>query len=163
MTHTTTTTGTPSVSTAGDGRGRAMKWGAIATAAAIAVSVICVYGDSTLSASQQASQENALPWIIGAIVVLAGLVFALAVPRLRRSPHLSGWALAAGIVGLAGFPVYWSGLSVVFGGAAVLLGLAGRHVAAGNGNSARLATAAVVLGVLAAGADVIVALVTTYF
>jgi hypothetical protein len=162
MTNIASTTGTPGTAMMRNGRSRTLIGGAIAAAAAIVVSVICVYGDQSLTASQQSSQEASLPWIIGVIVVLAGLIFGLGVPRLARGGHPAGWGLAAGIIGIAGFPVYWSGLSIVFGAAALLLGMAGRQDAARNGVSARLATAALVLGVLAIAADVIVSVVTTY-
>ncbi len=120
MTHITSAPQT--ASPAHEGRIRALRWGAPAAIVAAVLSIISVYGDGTLSGSQQASQEAALPWIIAVVVVLTGLLFGLGVPRLLRSRNLSGWGLALGIVGILALAAYWSGASVVFGTAAVLAG-----------------------------------------
>jgi hypothetical protein len=160
MTEITSTPRTSSASVAGNGRSRSLRWGLPALAAAAAVSVIGVYGDHTLTASQGASQEAALPWIIGVLAVLGGLIFGLGIPRLLRGHSPSGWALAAGILGLATLAVYWSGLPVVLGTAALLLGTTGRRNASMQGNTAKLATAAAVIGTLAVGIDVVGTIVT---
>jgi hypothetical protein len=160
MTHITSAPQT--ASQAHEGRIRTLRWGAPAAIVAAAVSVISVYGDGTLSGSQQASQEAALPWIIAVVVVLTGLLFGLAVPRLLRSRNLSGWGLALGIVGILALAAYWSGASVVFGTAAVLAGAAARRVARMEGRTAKLAVAATVVGVLAIGADIIGTIVSNY-
>lgn len=152
MTHTISSTETQ---TANTGRIRSLRWGAPAVLAAAALSVFSVYGDGTLSGAQQASQEAALPWIIVVTVIVAGLLFGLAVPRLLRSRSMSGWSLAFGAAGILTLPAYWSGLPVIFGAAALLTATTARHAARVDGNPARLATAATVLGVLAIAADVI--------
>ena len=162
MTDIATTPATPGVSTADHARGRGLRWGVPAVAVAAALSAISVYGDHTLTASQRASQEHALPVIIGVAVVLGGLIFGLAVPRLLRGRHLPGWALAAGILGLAALAAYWSGLPVVVGTAALLLATTGRRLAATRAQPANLAIAGAVLGALAIGADVIGTIVSTY-
>lgn len=122
MTHITSAPQT--ASPAHEGRIRTLRWGVPAAIVAAVLSIISVYGDGTLSGSQQASQEAALPWIIAVVVVLTGLLFGLGVPRLLRSRNLSGWGLALGIVGILALAAYWSGASVVFGTAAVLAGTA---------------------------------------
>jgi len=139
--------------TASTDRIRSLRWAAPAVVAAAALSIFSVYGDGTLSASQQASQEAALPWIIAVMVVLSGLLFGLAVPRLLRSRSMSGWALALGLVGILTLPAYWSGLGVIFGAAALLVATTARRAARADGHPARLAAAAAVLGVLAIAAD----------
>jgi hypothetical protein len=150
-----------STETANTDRIRSLRWGAPAVVAAAALSVFSVYGDGTLSASQQASQEAALPWIIAVAVIVAGLLFGLAVPRLLRSQSTSGWALALGLIGILTLAAYWSGLPIVFGAAALLAGTTARRLARVDGGTARLATAATVLGVLAIAADIIGIIVST--
>lgn len=160
MTHITSAPQT--ASPAHEGRIRTLRWGAPAAIVAAAVSIISVYGDGTLSGSQRASQEAALPWIIAVVVILTGLLFGLGVPRLLRSRNLSGWGLALGIVGILALAAYWSGASVVFGTAAVLAGTVGRRVARMEGRTAKLAVAATVVGLLAIGADIIGTIVSNY-
>ena len=141
-------------SAAHDDRIRSLRWAAPAMVVAAALSVAGVYGDHSLSSSQQASQEAALPWIIAVIVVLSGLIFGLGVPRLLRSRSTPGWALALGLAGILALAAYWSGLPVVFGTAALLAGTTGRRLARADGRTAGLATAATVIGLLAIGADI---------
>ena len=160
MTHITSAPQT--ASPAHEGRIRTLRWGAPAAIVAAAVSIISVYGDGTLSGSQRASQEAALPWIIAVVVILTGLLFGLGVPRLLRSRNLSGWGLALGIVGILALAAYWSGASVVFGTAAVLAGTVGPRVARMEGRTAKLAVAATVVGLLAIGADIIGTIVSNY-
>lgn len=162
MTDITSTARTSDVRVADHARSRSLRWGVPAVAVAAALSAISVYGDHTLTASQRASQEHVLPVIIGVAVVLGGLIFGLAVPRLLRGQHLPGWALAVGILGLAALAAYWSGLPVVFGTAALLLAITGRRLAATRAEPAKLATAAAVIGALAIGAGVIGTIVSTY-
>jgi hypothetical protein len=159
---TNITSAPQTASQADEGRIRTLRWGAPAAIVAAAVSVISVYGDGTLSASQRASQEAALPWIIAVVVVLTGLLFGLGVPRLLRSRNLSGWGLALGIVGILALAAYWSGASVVFGTAAVLAGAAGRRVARMESRTAKLAVTATAVGLLAIGADIIGTIISAY-
>ena len=129
--------------------------------AAVALSVFSVYADGSLSGSQQASQEAALPWIIAVAVIVGGLLFGLVVPRLLRSRSISGCALALGLAGILTMAAYWSGLPVIFGAAALLVGTTARRAARADGNPSRLATAATVLGVLAIAANIIGIIVST--
>lgn len=162
MTDITSTSAAPGMNAADHARSRSLRWGVPAVAVAAALSAFSVYGDHTLTASQRASQEAALPLIIGIAVVVGGLLYGLGVPRLVRSQRLSGWALAAGILGLAALAAYWSGLPVVLGTAAVLLGASGRRLAAIEARPAKLATAAAVIGALVIGLDVIATILGTY-
>jgi hypothetical protein len=152
MTHTISSTETQTAST---GRTRSLRWGTPAVLTAAALSIFSVYGDRTLSGAQQANQEAALPWIIAVTVLVAGLLFGLAVPRLLRSRRMSGWSLALGVAGILTLPAYWSGLPVIFGAAALLTAVTARRQTRADGNPARLATAATVVGVLAIAADII--------
>jgi hypothetical protein len=78
---------------------------------------------------------------LGFSLVLAAVLFGLAIPRIER-PARAG--LIAGVLALLSVAVFWSGLPFVLGPAAVVLGLLGRardERAAG--------TVAVALGALA--------------
>jgi hypothetical protein len=79
-------------------------------------------------------------------VVVLGLVYAFVVARGLRQESAGGRALTLGVVGvLLCVPAYWSGLPLVLGSAALLLGHAGRRASSGSGQ----ATAGFVLGALA--------------
>lgn len=155
MTRTISSTQTPNTD-----RIRGLRWGAPAVLAAAALATLGVYGDNTLTSAQQAHQEAALPWVIAVAVIVGGLLFGLAVPRLLHSRSIGGWALALGLAGVATLAAFWSGLPVVFGAAALLAGLTGRRLARVDGNPAKLATAATVLGALAIVADVVALIVS---
>jgi hypothetical protein len=123
-----------------------IRWGLGALAVAIGSAIYGAYGDP----HPKANQEHAVPGICAVLVVVAVLGFGLLVPAgLRalaaRRGSWSGGALALGIVALLSVPVsFWSGLPVLLGTAAVLLGAAGRRAAIG-----KLTTAAFVLGWIA--------------
>jgi hypothetical protein len=78
-------------------------------------------------------------------LLAVGLLYPLVVaPGLRRE-RADGRALVLGILGvLLILPAFWSGLPMILGAAAALLGYAGRRSAAGAGR----ATTALVLGTL---------------
>ena len=74
-----------------------------------------------------------------------------------RTRRWSGTALAMGIVGVVLVPIAsWSGLPVVIGTAAALLGIGGRDAASGRGRA--LATWSVALGAVAAIGSVVFAI-----
>lgn len=75
---------------------------------------------------------------------------------------MSGWALVLGLAGIAVLAAHWSGLPVVFGAAAVLAGTTARRLARADGRTARLATTAAVVGVLAIGVDIVGIIVSAY-
>lgn len=135
---------------------RSIRWGLASLAVGAAVAVYGAYGDP----HPKASQEHAVPFICGVLAVVAVAIFGALVPAgLRgitsRPGRWSGWALTVGIVALVATPVaFWSGLPVVLGTAAALLGAAGRQGAGGRGR----ATAALWLGAFAAVASVAVSL-----
>lgn len=84
--------------------------------------------------------------MIPGIVAVAVLVFGLVVPRARRTDTQGWWSLALGIpAALLTLPAFWSGLPLVLGTAAALLGSEGRLAERGSGK----AIAGLVLGALA--------------
>lgn len=85
--------------------------------------------------------------VVGAgLVVIGGLVYFLAVPRARRTRSEGAWSLGLGVpAALLTLPAFWSGLPLVLGAAAVLLGNEGRFGPRGSGK----AIAGLVLGALA--------------
>ena len=91
------------------------------------------------------SAVEALSMVVFDLVVV-GLLYPLVVVRGLRHESASGRALALGIIGvLLIVPAAWSGLPIILGAAAALLGYAGRRASTGAGK----ATAAFVIGVLA--------------
>ncbi len=66
--------------------------------------------------------------ILGVVAVAAALVFGFVVPRGLRHETAGGRALAMAVVGaLLVVPAFWSGLPVVLGSGATLLGYAGKR------------------------------------
>ena len=79
------------------------------------------------------------------IPLLTAAVFALVVARGLRHESAGGRGIALGVIGLLAAPiVFWSGIPLVLGAGATLLGQAGRRADEGSGK----AIAAFVLGVL---------------
>jgi len=118
---------TPAVSRTG-AYVRVIRWGVVALAASAAIAWYGAYGDPHPKADQEAAVPAIIAVMAGAIVVLYG---ALVAPGLRgastRPGRWAGIGLALGILGLVAVPVAsWSGLPVVLGTAAVLLGGAAR-------------------------------------
>src|SRR5262249_5775343 len=111
----------------------------LATLGAAATAWYGAYGDSR----RIAEQVNAVPFLIGADVVISALVFGLLVPwAAGRGSRAAGWGLATGIVAIVATPLaFWSGVPLLFGAAGVLLGLAARRAAGG-----KMATSAIVVG-----------------
>ena len=79
------------------------------------------------------------------IALLTAAIFGLVVARGLRHVAAGGRGIAMGVVGLLLVPVaFWSGIPLVLGAGATLLGQAGRRADTGSGR----AIAAFVLGVL---------------
>jgi hypothetical protein len=139
-------------------RVRAIRWGLVALVVAIAVDVYGAYGD----AHPKASQESAVPFVGVVVAAIAIALFGLIVPMgLRgiaaRTRLWSGTALTMAIVGVVLVPIAsWSGLPVVIGSAAALLGVAGRAAATTGGRA--LATWSVALGAAAAIGSIVFAI-----
>jgi hypothetical protein len=108
---------------------------------AIAVAVL----GSALSWQGANSRSEAIGEVVFILVVTAA-IFGLVVARGLRRPAAGGRGLAMGVVGLLAVPVlFWSGLPLVLGAAATVLGHAGKRADVGSGK----AIASYVLGVLA--------------
>jgi FtsH-binding integral membrane protein len=79
------------------------------------------------------------------IALLTAAIFGLVVARGLRHVAAGGRGIALGVIGLIAVPVaFWSGIPLVLGAGATLLGQAGRRADTGSGK----AIAAFVLGVL---------------
>ena len=120
---------------------RRMRAASLTIVGSAATAFYAAYGDP----APKASQEHAVPFLVGADVVIALLVFGLLVPwALRSAGRAAGWGLGLSVFGLIAMLVtFWSGALVIVGGAGVLLGMSARRAAASDGRSAGLATAAV--------------------
>ena len=159
---TSTITGTRRMSVGA--RVQSVRWGLAALVLACALTVLGAYGDS----HPQASQEQAVPFICGVLVVLAAGIFGLLVPAgLRRASAnpgaWSGGALALGIAAILAIPVaFWSGLPLLLGTAGILVGGAGRQAATAAGRGRGLPSWAVGLSVFAIVAGVAMAIIGTF-
>ena len=71
---------------------------------------------------------------VGFIVVLTAAIFGLVVARGLRHVAAGGRGIALGVIGLFTVPVmFWSGIPLVLGAGATLLGQAGRRADTGSG------------------------------
>jgi len=85
-------------------------------------------------------------FMVPIILIAAGLVFGVVVPRALRKESAGGTALGLSIPAvLFTMPAFWTGLPLVLGAAGMLVGNAGRNARSGGGKC----IAAVVLGALA--------------
>jgi hypothetical protein len=132
------------------------RWiGLVAAAAAAALAVYAVYGDS--SAPQD--QKDSLKIVVPGVLVIAALVYGLLVPWARkRSPATAG--LVVSVVSFLAVAAFWSGLPIVLGAAGATLGIDAREGAASRSGKA---TAAVVVGVVAAVLSIAVAVAGNAF
>ncbi len=87
--------------------------------------------------------------VVAFILVAAGVVFGLVVPRFLDRPSAAGVGLGLSIAALVLVMAFWSGLPPVLGVGGILLGKAARDRGRGG-----LATAAITVGALALVADV---------
>ncbi|SCG77338.1 hypothetical protein [Micromonospora inositola] len=123
---------------------------AAAVVAVLGAAVTAIYG-SYGGPSPSPSQEQAVPYVVGADIVVALLVFGLLLPWARRSDNrASGWGLGLSVLGLVAIPIaFWSGVVIVIAVAAILLGVHARRAAAQAARPAKLATTAVAVGAAA--------------
>jgi hypothetical protein len=83
---------------------------------------------------------------LATITVAAGLVFGLVVPRALRRGSAPGWSVGLGVVAvLATMPAFWSGVPLILGVAAAVLGNSSRT----NERRSGMAITGLVLGVIA--------------
>jgi hypothetical protein len=109
------------------GRARAARVGGVVTILALALVVYGTYGDSQASDSQ----KSGMPSVLVGVVVVAVIVFGLLAPMAIRAVEEGRdtgrrWALGLGIVSLLSLAVFWSGLPLLVGSAAALVGRTGR-------------------------------------
>lgn len=85
-------------------------------------------------------------FMVPVILIAAGLVFGIVVPRALRKESAGGTALGLSIPAvLLTLPGFWTGLPLVLGVAGLVVGNAGRNARSGGGKC----IAALVLGALA--------------
>jgi FtsH-binding integral membrane protein len=85
-------------------------------------------------------------FMLPVILVAAGLVFGIVVPRALRKESAGGTALGLSIpAALLTLPAFWTGLPLVLGVAGMVVGNSGRNARSGGGKC----IAALVLGALA--------------
>jgi len=135
-------------------RATATKLGAATIVGAAALAIYGAYGDP----HAKSNQISGVPFLIVIAAVVAVLVFGVLVPRALRAVHAgtpaaSRWAAGHGVVAALAIPVFWSGIPLVLGTAAILLGLEGRRSAV-RGTSVRSFTVAFVLGLIAVAGSV---------
>ncbi len=120
-------------------------WGVASIIVAVLVAIL-----SVVLPPVQPDQLSVLPIIVVVLLVIAAALFLVVVPRAARSNRPAVVGLVCGIIGLllAG-PLFWSGLAIVFGAAAVLLGRIEQDPGRG------LALSAVIIGAVAVVADLV--------
>jgi hypothetical protein len=123
-------------------------WGVVSTIVAVLVTILSVVLPPVRP--DQLSALPTLPIVVVVLLVIAAALFLVVVPRAARSNCPAVVGLVCGIIGLllAG-TLFWSGLAIVFGAAAVLLGRMTQERGRG------LALAAVVIGAVAVVADLV--------
>jgi hypothetical protein len=134
--------------------------GLVVAAAASGLVAYAAYGDPT--APQH--QKDAVPSIIVIAVVIAAAVFGALVPKALTALDGNGerrhlWALVPAIVALLTTVAFWSGVPLIIGVAAAMLGVAGRREAIARGAATRPYTATLVLAAVAAVGSVAVTLI----
>jgi hypothetical protein len=110
------------------GRARSARVGGVMTILAMALVVYGTYGDSQASDSQ----KSGMPAVLVAVVVVAAIVFGLLAPAGIRAIEAgrsseTRWAVSVGVASVVSLVVFWSGLPLLLGGAALLIAKAGRE------------------------------------
>jgi hypothetical protein len=135
------------------GRARAARVGAVATVLAMALIVYGTYGDP----KAPDSQKSGMPSVLVMAAVVSIFTFGVLVPIALRAVDARGaggrrWAISLAVVSVLGLGVFWSGLPLIAGSAAALVGRAGTE----SGQGAKAFSTARVLGLVAAGASILV-------
>lgn len=138
------------------GRARAARIGVGVAVLAMALVVYGAYGDSQASSSQ----KSGVPILLAFVAVAAGVVYGLLAPLAQRSvarkaPAARRWAVGLSVVSVLSLVIFWSGLPLIIGGAAALVGNEGRS----GSHESRAFSAAWWLGIGAAGLAVVVTVV----
>lgn len=135
------------------GRARAARVGVVAAVLAMALVVYGTYGDS----QAPDSQKSGMPFVLVMAAVAAIVTFGVLAPRALRAVDAGTaggrrWAVGLAVVSVLGLAVFWSGLPLIAGSAAALVGRAGVESA----RRSRAFSAARVLGLFAAGTSILV-------
>lgn len=135
------------------GRARAARVGAVAGVLAMALVVYGTYGDS----QAPDSQKSGMPFVLVMAAVATIVTFGLLAPRALRAVDAGTvgarrWAVGLAAVSVLGLAVFWSGLPLIAGSAAALVGRAGSESA----QHSRAFSGARILGLFAAGASILV-------
>jgi hypothetical protein len=138
------------------GRARAARVGGVVAVLTSALVVYGAYGDSQASSSQKSS----VPFIIIIAVAVAALVYGLLAPLALRAVEArtksgSRWAVGMAVVSFLSLVVFWSGLPLIAGGAAALVGRAGRETAGGS----KAFSVAFGLGLFSAAASIAITII----
>jgi hypothetical protein len=109
------------------GRARAARIGVGVAVLAMAMVVYGAYGDSQASSSQ----KSGVPFLLAIVAVAAAVVYGLLAPLAqqsvaRQAPAARRWAVGLSVVSVLSLAIFWSGLPLIFGGAAALVGHEGR-------------------------------------
>ncbi len=113
--------------------------------ALVPVAVVCFLVTTFFNLARADTAAESIAMVALDTVAIA-LLYVLVVARGLRQDSAGGRALTLGVLGaLLSVPAFWSGLPMILGTAAVLLGHAGRRAASGSGQS----TAGFALGALA--------------
>jgi hypothetical protein len=116
----------------------------IVGAATTAVTIAGVLFAVLKAPGADSSQTSSLPFVAGAAVVVAVVIFAWLAPARMAA---NGTGLPFAIVSLPFIAVFWSGISIIIAAAAVLVGFAYR---ASSGPKQGRALAAIIVGSLVA-------------
>jgi hypothetical protein len=98
--------------------------------------------------------NSTLEWVVEVVLqaAVAALLFGVVVPRGLRAESAGGRALVMAVIAVVLVPAFWTGLPMLLGAAAALLGYAGKRAAGRAG--AGMAIGALVLGLLVVVAQV---------
>jgi len=114
------------------GRARAARIGAGVAVLAMAQVVYGAYGDPQASSTQ----KSAVPVLLVLVVVVTAIVYGLLAPRAQRSvarqtPGARRWAIGLAVASVLSLAIFWSGLPLIVGGTAALVGHEGRSQSPG--------------------------------
>src|SRR4051794_6179069 len=140
----------------GGERALSARIGAAAGILAMALVVYGAYGDT----QAKQSQKDAVPFLVITAAVLAIVMYGLLAPIALRAVAAGGtagrrWAIALTVVSVLSLVAFWSGLPLIAGGAAALVGKTARD----RGMRSKAYSAAWGLGLFAAGASIVVTVV----
>jgi hypothetical protein len=122
----------------------------------MALIVYGTYGDSQASDSQ----KSGMPSVLAMALLVAIVTFAVLTPLALRAVVAGNaggrrWAVGLTTVSVLGLVVFWSGLPLIAGSAAALVGRVAREA----GQDSKAFSVARVVGLVAAGLSILVTLV----